>query len=51
MPSWSPDGERIAFSSYRDNEWGEIYVMDADGDNQRRLTDNLHEDWLPSLVS
>ena len=26
----------------------EIYVMDADGKNQRRLTNNRHEDWGPS---
>jgi Tol biopolymer transport system component len=41
IPSWSPDGSRIAFSS--DVETGPIrsvlYVMDADGGNLRRLTD------------
>ena len=38
-PSWSYDGQRIAFVSTRDgNE--EIYVMNADGSNQRRLTNN-----------
>ena len=49
-PSWSPDGKRIAFSSYRAGNWGtlEIYVMDADGGNQRRLTKNLHPDGSPS---
>ena len=42
-PSWSPDGERIVFSSSREghveDKFGitdEIYVMDADGGNQRR---------------
>jgi Tol biopolymer transport system component len=37
--SWSPDGSRITFSSHRDsNVSNEIYVMDADGSNQTRLT-------------
>ncbi len=40
-PSWSPDGTTIAFSSDRDYQTGpysEIYLMDSDGNNQRRLT-------------
>jgi dipeptidyl aminopeptidase/acylaminoacyl peptidase len=32
-PRWSPDGGRIAF-----DRAGDIYVMDADGENVRRLT-------------
>jgi WD40 repeat protein len=36
-PDWSPDGEKIVFTSTRDND-SEIYVMDADGTNQTRLT-------------
>ena len=54
-PSWSPDGKRIAFSSVREghfrNNFGlteEIYVMDVDGGNEQRLTDNRKNDWHPS---
>ena len=36
-PVWSPDGRRIAFVSRRDGEF-EIYVMNADGSRQQRLT-------------
>jgi Tol biopolymer transport system component len=35
--SWSPDGDRIAFTTDRDGNW-ELYTMDADGSDQRRLT-------------
>ena len=35
--SWSPDGRKIAFTSGHDGE-SEIYVMNADGSGQRRLT-------------
>ena len=38
---------QIAFVSKRDGN-PEIYVMDADGKNQRRLTNNRHDDWDPS---
>ena len=46
-PAWSPDGRRIAFMSDRD-ENPEIYVMDADGANQTRLTRTELEDSLPA---
>jgi TolB protein len=36
LPSWSPDGTRIAFT--REGRGSDIYVMDASGSNQQRLT-------------
>ena len=50
-PVWSPDGTRIAFSSTRDGNM-EIYVMNRDGSNVRRLTNHPAADitptWSPS---
>ena len=40
-PAQSPDGRRIAFTSYRDYVNYEIYVMDADGGRPENLT--LHQ--------
>jgi Tol biopolymer transport system component len=49
-PTWSPDGTKIAFVSYRDGN-AELYVMNADGQNPVRLTNNnvedLQPDWSP----
>ncbi len=47
-PSWSPDGERIAFYSQREGN-SEIYVMDADGSNQERLTHDPASDGYPNF--
>jgi Tol biopolymer transport system component len=51
-PTWSPDGQRIAFVSDRDSATGDIYVMNADGTDVRRLTDNDVAEamlaWAPS---
>src|SRR5215218_8671339 len=38
-PDWSPNGQKIAFSSVR-NSNNDVYVMDADGSSERRLTKN-----------
>ena len=49
-PSWSPDGARIAFTSFKGGV-PEIYVMDANGENQQRLTQHKavtgHPSWSP----
>lgn len=44
-PYWSPDGTRIVFMSQRTGDW-EVWVMDADGSDQRNLTqDPTRTDW------
>ena len=60
-PAFSPDGKRIAFSTDRDtptaghpifaftrHREGEIYVMDRDGSNSRRLTNAANWDGSPA---
>jgi dipeptidyl aminopeptidase/acylaminoacyl peptidase len=49
-PAWSPDGTKLAFASFRPGNY-DVYVMNADGSGQTRLTaDPGHEgapDWSP----
>lgn len=57
-PAYSPDGQRIAFTSLRDTppghkggrlDYSELYVMDADGANVERVTVNERlVDWQPT---
>jgi Tol biopolymer transport system component len=37
-PSWSPDGKEILFSTARSGK-PELWVMDADGNNEKRVSD------------
>jgi Tol biopolymer transport system component len=50
-PSWSPNADRITFAS-DDTGDSEIYIVDADGSNLTRITDNNVEDrdpaWSPN---
>jgi TolB protein len=50
-PLWSPDGSRILFGSlqYREDDQEDLWIMDADGSNQRRLTYNhcVEPEWSP----
>src|SRR5437879_9265789 len=41
-PNWSHDGRRITFTACRPTDQScEIYVMNADGSGQTKLTDNF----------
>jgi Tol biopolymer transport system component len=54
-PGWAPDGSRMVFTSSRDDNnsslGGEIYVMNADGTGQTRISndnfEDLDGDWSP----
>ena len=48
FPAWSPNGMKIAFTSFRDNGDGEVYVMNADGSNPTRLTTSSGVDAEPA---
>ena len=41
-PAWSPNGEQLAFEGFFEGRY-EIFVMQADGSNVRRLTDHQDE--------
>jgi Tol biopolymer transport system component len=45
-----PGGQpKIVFTSGRDNSFGEIYIMNSDGTNPTRLTNNAVSDFSPTL--
>jgi TolB protein len=50
-PSFSPDGQWVAFTAYFDlfnnNNGCEIYIMRIDGSDLKRLTNNTFCDWQP----
>ncbi|HSL66812.1 MAG TPA: hypothetical protein VK977_01470 [Actinomycetota bacterium] len=45
--TWSPDGTEIAYRSERNNGDPEIWLMNADGSGQHRLTRGLSPAWSP----
>jgi TolB protein len=50
-PSWSPDGQTLAYVSFRSGRVGDIFTVRPDGRGERRLTNTtVHEDmprWSP----
>ena len=50
LPDFSPDGGRVVFRSMRDGN-AEIYLMNADGTDPRRLTHHEATDTMPAFSS
>lgn len=48
MPSLSPDGRTIAFSSNRQGNWN-IYLIEAEGGQARQITDDSSHELHPSF--
>ena len=48
-PQWMPDGKRIVYVS-RENKRSEIFIMNADGSNQTRLTQAEFGDIHPEIT-
>jgi len=47
-PTWSPDGTQITFAANGPGITGtDIFVMNADGSSQKRITTNNYEDITP----
>jgi len=47
QPSWSPNGDYIAFVSDRNGN-NEIYVMKSDGSDQTNITNHPDNDYYPN---
>jgi hypothetical protein len=48
-PSFSADGQRIAFQAMPKDDW-EVFVVDRDGRNERRVTREIQHDLLPRFI-
>ena len=49
LPAWSPNGQKIVFSSNRGGN-SDIYIINADGTNFRQLTSHPADDWGPTVT-
>ena len=46
-PSFSPNGEYVAYNSLRNGGQADIYIIRSDGTNERQLTSHSEPDWQP----
>ncbi len=46
-PAFSPDGKWVAYNSLRNGGQADIYIIRADGSDERQLTDDPEPDWQP----
>src|SRR5437763_7971163 len=46
-PAWSPDGKRLVFTGY-DGGLSDLFIVNADGSNLHRLTNDKYADLEPS---
>ncbi len=46
-PSFSPDGNWVAYNSLRNDGQADIYIIRADGSDERQLTNDPEPDWQP----
>ncbi len=46
-PSFSPDGQYVAYNSLRNGGQADIYIIRADGTDERQLTSDPEPDWQP----
>jgi Tol biopolymer transport system component len=46
-PNWSPDGERLVFTGF-DGGMADLFIVNRDGSNLRRLTNDRYVEWQPS---
>ena len=49
-PVFSPDGKQIVYVRLKPDLTGKIYIMDADGKNEKLLTPEIYSDFTPSFL-
>lgn len=50
-PQWSPDGTKIVYYVEKGDSRDQIYVMDANGSNQKNITNDTLHNYYPGWVS